>query len=247
MGDADGVRSAITTGRFILSINDVPEIRELFGAFELEPVELTYTVAGGKSVRPRRELIITNFDGSNPVAKRQMTLERPQAAEGDGYILVARAGLSMIPIAGPLLEKLAAKHLLDGTERSTRELLDTIPDVISEIQYQLDQLVASGTITVETENGENSNGYYRRLSSGIQEVRHALTLTGPSGENAIRVTFPAQFSTVPVVDIRADKGQLRRGNVDRSGMDLLVTGSSPTIVAYRAIGTFTPIRRPDEA
>lgn len=46
-------------GKFILSINDVPEIRELFGAFELQPVELTYTVAGGKNVRPACELIVT--------------------------------------------------------------------------------------------------------------------------------------------------------------------------------------------
>lgn len=46
-------------GQFILSINDVPEIRDLFAAFQLREVELTYTVAGGKSVRPVRELVIT--------------------------------------------------------------------------------------------------------------------------------------------------------------------------------------------
>jgi len=44
-------------GRFILSINDVPEIRELFGRFEIEPVELRYSVSGGKG-QPAKELII---------------------------------------------------------------------------------------------------------------------------------------------------------------------------------------------
>lgn len=44
--------------RFILSINDVPEIRELFGRFRLDAVELDYSLAGGKG-RPARELIVT--------------------------------------------------------------------------------------------------------------------------------------------------------------------------------------------
>jgi len=49
-------------GRFILSINDRPEIRETFSAFEMKPVETTYTIAtahGG----PKRvgELIISNY------------------------------------------------------------------------------------------------------------------------------------------------------------------------------------------
>ncbi|TMV06150.1 DNA adenine methylase [Brucella haematophila] len=46
-------------GRFLLSINDVPEIRTTFAAFKIEDVALTYTAAGGagKSVR---ELIISN-------------------------------------------------------------------------------------------------------------------------------------------------------------------------------------------
>lgn len=46
-------------GRFILSINDQPNIRDLFSAFQVEPVALTYSVAkkGATSVR---ELIISN-------------------------------------------------------------------------------------------------------------------------------------------------------------------------------------------
>lgn len=50
-------------GRFILSINDVPEIRATFGAFDLTEVRTTYTVnsrrgAGGND---RAELLVSNF------------------------------------------------------------------------------------------------------------------------------------------------------------------------------------------
>lgn len=45
-------------GKFILSINDVPEIRKIFAEFAMEGAELTYTVGGGKGT-PARELIIT--------------------------------------------------------------------------------------------------------------------------------------------------------------------------------------------
>lgn len=45
-------------GRFVLSINDVPEIRDLFDWTAMEEAELPYTVAGGKG-RPARELIIS--------------------------------------------------------------------------------------------------------------------------------------------------------------------------------------------
>lgn len=44
-------------GRFILTINDRPETRALFGGFAIEPVELTYRVSGPATVG--RELIIT--------------------------------------------------------------------------------------------------------------------------------------------------------------------------------------------
>lgn len=43
-------------GRFILSINDVPEMRETFARFAIEPVELSYGVQGGQ--RPAKELIV---------------------------------------------------------------------------------------------------------------------------------------------------------------------------------------------
>jgi DNA adenine methylase len=47
-------------GRFVLSINDRPEIRELFAQFSIVPVELVYTLAGGNHVKPANELIICN-------------------------------------------------------------------------------------------------------------------------------------------------------------------------------------------
>lgn len=47
-------------GKFILSINDTPEIRELFGAFTVEPVNLSYTAAR-EATTPAAELLIRNF------------------------------------------------------------------------------------------------------------------------------------------------------------------------------------------
>lgn len=47
-------------GRFILSINDRPEVREIFARFHLAEVDTTYQV--GSAPRPARELILSNFD-----------------------------------------------------------------------------------------------------------------------------------------------------------------------------------------
>ncbi|PAL25679.1 DNA methyltransferase [Sphingopyxis sp. GW247-27LB] len=49
-------------GRFILSINDRPEIRELFASSEIEEISLNYRVSG--KVTPARELIITGGKGA---------------------------------------------------------------------------------------------------------------------------------------------------------------------------------------
>jgi DNA adenine methylase len=46
-------------GRFILSINDVPQIRRIFAGFTLRPVRLTYTVSDRSNRAAARELIIT--------------------------------------------------------------------------------------------------------------------------------------------------------------------------------------------
>ncbi|PYE86911.1 DNA adenine methylase [Phyllobacterium leguminum] len=51
-------RLARLQGRFIMSINDRPQIRELFGGFEIIPVELTYTIAAGTNMMKAKELII---------------------------------------------------------------------------------------------------------------------------------------------------------------------------------------------
>lgn len=46
-------------GRFILSINDVPEIRELFADFAIEAVETTYSLPGADKAQRAGELVIT--------------------------------------------------------------------------------------------------------------------------------------------------------------------------------------------
>lgn len=50
-------------GRFLMSINDVPEIRETFSGFHMAEVETSYTVAKNADARgARAELLISNFD-----------------------------------------------------------------------------------------------------------------------------------------------------------------------------------------
>lgn len=48
-------------GKFILSINDTPGAREVFGRFRLAEAEVTYSVAGGNKASRARELIISNY------------------------------------------------------------------------------------------------------------------------------------------------------------------------------------------
>ncbi|HRD47447.1 MAG TPA: DNA adenine methylase [Caulobacter sp.] len=48
-------------GRFVMTLNDVPAVRETFAAFELEAVSHTYRVSGGPT--EARELIITDGRG----------------------------------------------------------------------------------------------------------------------------------------------------------------------------------------
>ena len=56
MGDA----LADLKGKFILSINDRPEVREIFSAFHFEEVRLKYTVSSGEATEAK-ELVISNF------------------------------------------------------------------------------------------------------------------------------------------------------------------------------------------
>ena len=54
---------ATIKGRFLMSINDVPEIRELFSAFQIEEVKTTYSVSKvNEKAGQRKELLISNFD-----------------------------------------------------------------------------------------------------------------------------------------------------------------------------------------
>ncbi len=46
-------------GRFILTVNDVPEIREMFSFAEIETTELTYTAGGAGKAKAVTEVIIT--------------------------------------------------------------------------------------------------------------------------------------------------------------------------------------------
>lgn len=47
-------------GKFVLSLNDKPEVRELFGEFAFETAEVAYTCSNGKNLKSA-ELIIRNF------------------------------------------------------------------------------------------------------------------------------------------------------------------------------------------
>ena len=49
-------------GAFILSLNNVPEVRKIFAKFHIKEVETAYTVAGGHRQTGARELLISNRD-----------------------------------------------------------------------------------------------------------------------------------------------------------------------------------------
>lgn len=53
---------ATLKGRFIMSINDRPEIRELFAGFSIEAVPTTYQVAGNNNAKAVTELVISGPD-----------------------------------------------------------------------------------------------------------------------------------------------------------------------------------------
>lgn len=54
-------RLSAVQGRFIMTINDRPETRDLFAHFTVEPVDLVYGVGGG--ARPAKELIVSGGGG----------------------------------------------------------------------------------------------------------------------------------------------------------------------------------------
>ncbi len=66
-------RIARIKGRFILSLNDVPQVREIFGAFDIQPVQLRYSIARDKAADSRfGEVIITG--GGSPLPPSAKTL-----------------------------------------------------------------------------------------------------------------------------------------------------------------------------
>lgn len=50
-------------GRFILSLNDHPDVRRIFAAFPMQRVELVYSVGGGANCVQVGEVIISNIEG----------------------------------------------------------------------------------------------------------------------------------------------------------------------------------------
>ena len=60
--DFEALASALARlqARFILSINDHPDMRRVFGAFKIQPVNLKYSVARNDAT-PVTELLISNF------------------------------------------------------------------------------------------------------------------------------------------------------------------------------------------
>ena len=55
-------------GKAILSLNDHPDIRRIFGAFQMEATGISYTVGGGGKAVNRQELIIYSWDRSSEPA-----------------------------------------------------------------------------------------------------------------------------------------------------------------------------------
>lgn len=52
-------------GRFVLSLNDRPEVRQIFSAFQIVDVPLTYTIRGGEGKDVREVIIMDRKSGSS--------------------------------------------------------------------------------------------------------------------------------------------------------------------------------------
>lgn len=55
-------------GKFILSLNDHPDVRRIFARFRFDEADLTYTVGGGLKAVKARELIISNSESLSAAA-----------------------------------------------------------------------------------------------------------------------------------------------------------------------------------
>jgi DNA adenine methylase len=65
-GDFERLRDILAglSGRFVLSINDVDHIRDLFSGFHIEVVETSYSASGANKKKHVNELLIMNYDPS---------------------------------------------------------------------------------------------------------------------------------------------------------------------------------------
>lgn len=68
--DFERLSGALKTlqGRFILSINDVPAIRETFAGFDMQEIETTYTISNKGALGGRKELLIIGPTMPTPAA-----------------------------------------------------------------------------------------------------------------------------------------------------------------------------------
>lgn len=66
--EAMAKRMASLKGKAVLSINDHPDIRRCFAAFEFEEAPITYTVGGGQNQVARQELIVYSWPRSSELA-----------------------------------------------------------------------------------------------------------------------------------------------------------------------------------
>jgi DNA adenine methylase len=53
---------SIIQGKFIMSINDVPEIRKLYKQYYIEEIETTYSAGGANRKKRVTELLIMNYE-----------------------------------------------------------------------------------------------------------------------------------------------------------------------------------------
>lgn len=58
------------SGRWLLSLNDRPEVRQLFAGLPIEEIATTYTLDGGAGAQPARELLIGDGDDAWPATRR---------------------------------------------------------------------------------------------------------------------------------------------------------------------------------
>ena len=48
-------------GKMIISVNDIPEMRKTFAGLQMDSVDITYSVGGGKKQNKAAELVIRNW------------------------------------------------------------------------------------------------------------------------------------------------------------------------------------------